>query len=130
MVYYQKTGWGIAKKQTFNGVKYDSKFEANKGKELQLMKDMKEIEDFETHVRIPLEVNGYLICTYEIDFVIYHKDGTVEYLETKGRPSPSWSIKWKLFEALYSEKPDVRLTVEFQGRGRPPKARKIKRGVS
>lgn len=106
--------------------KYDSKFEHGVALKLELLKKSKKIKDFKEQVRIPLEVNGYHICNYYIDFVINHLDGTTEYLECKGFSTEVWKLKWKLFEALYSDKPDVKLTIEFQGKSWKPQKRRIK----
>jgi hypothetical protein len=106
--------------------KNDSKFEAGKAQELELLKKAKQIVDFREQVKIPLVVNGYLICNYYVDFEIEHLDGTIEYLETKGYATEVFKIKWKLFEALYSDKPEVKLTLEFQGKSWKPQRRRIK----
>lgn len=105
---------------------YDSKFEAGYGQELELRKKAKDIKDFDTHVRIPLEVNGYTIANYYIDFVIHHTDETIEYVETKGYATDVWKLKWKLFCALYEDKEDVKITLIMQGKGKAPKMRKSK----
>jgi hypothetical protein len=121
-MYYQKYSYYNAKKCGKN----DSKFEAGKAFDLEMLKKAGEIKDFKEQVKIPLIVNGYEVCTYKIDFVIYHNDGTVEYLETKGYAMDVWKLKWKLFEALFSDLPDVKLTVEYQGKSWKPRMRKIK----
>ena len=105
--------------------KNDSKFEASKAAELALLKRAKEIKDFKEQVKIPLEVNGYHICNYYIDFVITHNDGEIEYLETKGYSTDVWKLKWKIFEALY-DKPGNKLTVEYQGKSWKPQRRRVK----
>lgn len=105
--------------------KNDSKFEAGKAQELELLKHAGEIKDFEEQKNLRLEVNGYWICDYKIDFVIHHNDGTTEYLECKGLALPAWKLKWKLFEALY-DKPGNKLTVEYQGKSWRPQRRRIK----
>ena len=124
MTYYQKTYYTNAKKTEYNGYKYDSKLEAGYAQELDLRKKAGDILDWERQVILNLEVNGYLVCTYKIDFIVYH-EGETEYVECKGYPTPQWRLKWKLFEALYT-KPGNKLTVEMQGKYKPPKARKIK----
>lgn len=103
---------------------YDSKFEAGYGQELELRLKGKAIKYFDTHVRIPLEVNGYTIANYYIDFVVGHNDGTTEYVETKGYATDVWKIKWKLFCAIYEDKEDVTITLIMQGKQKPPKIRK------
>lgn len=105
--------------------KNDSKFEAGKALELELLKKAGEIKDFQEQVKIPLVVNGYVVCNYYIDFMVEHNDGTIEYIETKGWVTETWKLKWKLFEALY-DKPGNVLTVEYQGKGWKPQRRRIK----
>ena len=112
----------------YNTKKYngrDSKFENGKAQELALLKKAGEIKDFQEQVKIPLEVNGFHICNYYIDFVIEHNDGDIEYLETKGYATDTFKLKWKLFEALY-DKPGNRLTIEFQGKSWRPQRRRVK----
>jgi hypothetical protein len=126
-MYFQKNRYFNAKKTGVGDKHYDSKFEANYGFELELQKNAKQIKDFRTHVKIPLDVNGYHICDYYIDFIVDHNDGITEYVETKGLPMPVWKIKWKLFEALYSEKENVKLTVVMQNNYfKIPRAKKLK----
>ena len=92
-MYYVRNGWGIAKKQAVNGIQYDSKFEAKMAEELELRKRAKDIKNFEAHKAMPLICNGYNVGSYKVDFVVYHNDGTIEYIETKGRLSEDW--KWR-----------------------------------
>ena len=105
---------------------FDSKFEAGKAQELELLKKAGEIVDYQKQVKIPLIVNNYIICNYYMDFVVEHNDGTLEYLEMKGFATETWKLKYKLFEALYSEKPNVKLTVEYQGKAWKPQRRRVK----
>lgn len=120
-MYNQKYTYYNVKKQGKN----DSKFEAGKAQELTLLKRAGEIKDFKEQVKLALVVNDFHICNYYIDFVIEHNDGTIEYLETKGYPTDVWKLKWKLFEALY-DKPENKLTVEYQGKSWKPQRRKVK----
>jgi len=116
-----------AKKQTYNNQKYDSKLEVGYAQELDLRLKAKDIKGWEAQKQLDLIVNEYIVCNYRIDFVVYHNDGITEYVEMKGVPTALWSLKWKLFEALYSELPNTKLTVIYQGAGRrKPKPRKIK----
>ena len=124
MTYYSKIGWGQAKKSIYNGQMFDSKFEAKQAWELDMLKKNGEIINWEAHKRLPLVVNGYKVCDYEIDFIIY-REGETEYLETKGYATDVWKLKWKLFEALYTKEGN-KLTVIFQGKQKPPKLRKFK----
>lgn len=124
MTYYQKTYFKNAKKSEYKGSIYDSKFEANYAAELDLLLKAGEIIKWERQVKIPLIVNGYIICNYYIDFVVY-RDGETEYVECKGYPTEVWKLKWKIFESLYT-KPENKLTIIQQGKYKAPKLRKVK----
>lgn len=113
-MYIQKQSWNKAKKRIVNGRVYDSGFEAGYAHELDLRQKAGEIVKWEAQVTIPLIVNGYKIADYRIDFVVYYPDEIVEYVETKGYATPLWRFKWKVFEALYSKKKNVRLLVVKQ----------------
>ena len=106
--------WSHIKKQTFEGYQYQSGFEAGYAAELSMRLKAKEIIKWERQVKIPLIVNGFEVGNYYIDFVVYYPDGTIEYVETKGQASDVWRLKWKILEAMYSEKPNVRLMVVKQ----------------
>jgi len=122
-MFYQKNSYYKTAKQGKN----DSKFEAGKARDLELLKKAGEIKDFKEQETLELIVNGYLVCTYKIDFTVFHNDGMIEYIETKGYATPTWKLKWKLFEALFSDKPNVKLTLEFQGKAWKPQRRRIKK---
>lgn len=100
-----------AKSTIYNGVKYHSKKEAAYAAELDLRQKAGEIERWERQVKISLDVNGFHIANYYIDFIVYYPDGTREYVEVKGFETEVWQLKWKLFEALYHEQQDYRLIV-------------------
>ena len=110
-MYRERRIWSNAKKAKYNNYIYDSNFEADYAAELDLLLKAGEIKKWERQVNIPLEVNGYLICNYKIDFIVYHNDDIIEYVEIKGIAFPVWKLKWKIFEALYGDKPNVKLTV-------------------
>jgi len=100
----------------YNGRVYHSKKEANYAAELDLLKKAGQIADWKPQVRIPLDVNGFHICNYYIDFEVSHNDETTEYVEVKGFQTDVWRMKWKLLEALYDEKVksgEVKLTVVY-----------------
>lgn len=127
MVWTKQHRYFNTKKVDVGGYQYDSKFEAAYAQELKLREKAGDIIGFTPHERIPLEVNGYRVCDYYIDFVVDHTDGTTEYVECKGYSTDVWRLKWKLFCALYEDKPNVKITLVMQGKQRPPKIRKIKK---
>ena len=126
MVWTQRNRYFNTKKVISNGKFYDSKFEAQYGMLLEQKLKNGEISGFDPHLRIPLIVNGYVVADYYIDFCVYHLDETVEYIECKGYPTDVWKLKFRLFCALYEDDPNVKITLEMQGKHNPPKLRKTK----
>jgi len=104
-MWYQKKGnkYG-AKKSEFQGRSYMSKKEAQYAQELEFRKLAKEIKKITPQHRLSLDVNGYHIANYYIDFLIEMKDGSKELHEVKGFATEVWRLKWKLCEALYGDK--------------------------
>jgi len=101
-------------KTEYNGINYASKLEAGYAVELDIVKKAKEIKEWHRQVKISLDLNGYHIANYYVDFSIDHNDGTIEYVECKGMVMEVWRLKWRLMEALYQEKiknGQVKLTV-------------------
>lgn len=101
-----------AKKQEYRGVSYHSKKEAGYAHDLAMRLSAGDIKDWQRQVKISLDVDGYHIANYYIDFVVTHNDDRLEYIEVKGFETPEWRLKWKLFEALYGNKKDVILTIQ------------------
>lgn len=98
----KKSKYG-AKKQTFNGDKYDSTFEAKVAEDLAWQLKSGDLIEVKRQVKIPLYVNGVLIASYYIDFVTTDKHGAKKYIEVKGFETELWKIKWKLCQALRSQ---------------------------
>jgi len=94
---YNKYG---AKKTEYNGVKFDSKKEADYCRDLDYKILLKEVISYEKQVRIRCEVNGKKICDYIIDFIVTYPD-RVEYVDVKGFKTPVFNLKKKLVESLH-----------------------------
>lgn len=92
-----------AKKQNYNGMKFDSKGEAGYCEQLDWRIKAGEIISYERQVKIPLKVNGVLICNYIADFIVTGRHGEKELHEYKGLRLPLFDLKWKLLQALQSE---------------------------
>lgn len=103
MTYRQQWSKYGAKKTVVDGIQYHSKKEAGYGEELRLRLMGKDIKAWWRQIRLPLDVNGYHITNYFIDFVIEHTNGDIEFVEIKGYETAEWRIKWKLFEAIMSD---------------------------
>lgn len=92
-----------AKSQEYDGHKYDSKGEAAYAQELDWRIKAGELKGYERQVKIPLKVNGVLICNYYADFVVTTKHDSLEIHEYKGMVLPLFHLKWKLLQALKDE---------------------------
>lgn len=97
-----------------DGIKFDSKKEAEYYCQLKLLKQAGEIRDIGLQQKYTLqpgfEKNGvkYQPITYIADFVITNNDGTTEVVDIKGVETQVFKIKKKLFEYMY---PDLNLKV-------------------
>lgn len=92
-----------AKKQAYNGVKYDSTLEAKVAEDLDWQLKSGDLIEVKRQVKIPLMVGKVLICNYYCDFRTVDKYGHVEFVEAKGMELPLWLVKKKLFLALLPE---------------------------
>lgn len=92
-----------AKKSQYKGMSFDSKGEAGYCEQLDWRIKAGEIQGYERQVKIPLKVNGVLICNYIADFVVTGKHGEKEVHEYKGLRLPLFDLKWKLLQALQEE---------------------------
>lgn len=95
-----------SKKTEYRGHVYDSKKEADYAATLDLEVKAGEVESWEHHVKFRLVVNGFLICVYELDFIVRRRNGVVEYVDVKPDgvgETPEFRLKWKLLQALYGQ---------------------------
>ena len=99
-------------KQEYNGRRYDSKLEAARAQELDLLKKAGEIVEIIPQYKIELRANGHLICNYYVDFYIEYKDGSIVLEEIKGYETDVFRFKRRLLEALYlPEHPEMEYIV-------------------
>lgn len=92
-----------AKKQSFGGVMYDSKFEASFAEKLEWRRRAGEIVDIKRQHKIDLRVNDKHWRDYFIDFRIELADGRIQYIEVKGFPTKEWKQKWDLLAIVKDE---------------------------
>lgn len=83
---------------------HDSALEANTCNRLYAL-TKKEIKGYKIQQSFPLFVKNKLVCTHIVDFWILNHNGTIEVWEAKGFKTKSWTIKKKLFQALFPEIP-------------------------
>lgn len=89
-----------AKKQSYNGNKYDSTFEAKVAEELDWRLKAGELIEVRRQVKCTLNVRTVFITNYYVDFRTVDKHGQVNYIEVKGFETAEWKLKKRLFIAL------------------------------
>ena len=94
----------FAKKTWVGQVRFDSKLEARRNGELELLQRAGAISGLRRQVTFSLVVNGIAICKMVADHTFFEgKVYVVEEVKTPPTKTPSYRIKRKLFEALYPE---------------------------
>lgn len=112
-----------AKRTTFNGRQFDSKYEAGVARELEIRKAAGDIKDYETQFKI--EAWAHLSdgtpafkVSHKVDFRIHHNDGSYELLEAKGAETADYKTRRKFLEYLWlPDHKDHTYTVVKQSRG-------------
>jgi len=101
--FYHKNKFG-AKKTEFMGMKFDSKWEAERYGQLWKMQENKEIRDLERQVRFNIVIGEHKICAYIADYTYYkpNKDGVDEFIveDAKGVETDVFRLKKKLMLAV------------------------------
>ncbi len=101
--FYQKNKFG-AKKTEFMGMKFDSKWEAERYGQLWKMQENNEIKDLDRQVRFNIVIDGQKICAYIADYTYYkpNKDGVDEFIveDAKGVETDVFRLKKKLMLAV------------------------------
>ncbi len=85
-----------------DGIRFDSKKEAQRYVELKMLERVKEIRNLQMQPRFPLCVNGEKVCEYRADFQYVDSGGktVVEDVKSAGTKTPQYRIKIKLLRAL------------------------------
>jgi len=101
-----------AKKTEFMGMKFDSKWEAERYGQLHKKFEAGEIEDLERQVRFNIVVNGHKICAYVADYTYFERDENDErhfvVEDAKGVETPEFKLKKKLM--LAANDIDIRIS--------------------
>jgi hypothetical protein len=85
-----------------DGIRFASKAEAKRYRDLKLLQHAGEIEDLQLQPRWPCVVNDIKVCTYVADFKYWCTLQGCEIIEdVKGMPTPVYKLKKKLVEALH-----------------------------
>lgn len=83
-----------------DSIRFDSKREAARYRELVLLESVGRISDLHIHPRFRLEVNGSLICYYVADFQYRDDSGHVVIEDVKGVRTPAYRLKRALMLAV------------------------------
>ena len=86
----------------YNGIRYQSKKEAKRAQELDLLKKAKKVKTIVRQPKFEIEINGQHICNYKADFKIIYSDDRIEYEDVKGIKTEIYKLKKKLVEVLYN----------------------------
>lgn len=89
-------------KTEIDGIKFDSKKEANYYKKLCLLKQSGEVTDFQMQVKYYFELNGVKLGFYKADFVVEWKSGKKQVVDVKGMKTPIYNLKAKMMKAFHS----------------------------
>jgi len=92
-----------AKSVKLDGMNFHSTSEGDYYLQLKLQKQQGLISDFECQVKESLESYGKHIFNYYVDFLVYHTNGTKEYIEHKGISTDLWRAKWSMLLAKYDK---------------------------
>ena len=86
-----------AKPTLVDGIRFDSKKEANRYRELKLLKQAGEVVMM--LLQVPFRLPGNTV--YRVDFQIFWANGTVTFEDTKGRETENFKLKKRQVEELY-----------------------------
>jgi len=103
------------KKTIIDNKKFDSESEGKLYWDLKMQERQGLIKGFEDQVKESLEAYGKPICNYYVDFLVFHNDGTREFIEHKssGTVTPAWRIKYKMLEAKYADDKNTKVTTNW-----------------
>ena len=89
-----------AKRQIIDGISFASQREAARYMQLKLLQKAGKIHYLTLQPKLPLRVNGDLVCNYIADFSYHEDGGGVVYEDSKGYRTPVYRLKRKLLLAL------------------------------
>ena len=94
-----------AKRTEYNGVTYDSKKEAHRAFELDMLLRAGEVVKVERQPRFDIYIHEKFIAFYKADFKVFYPRGYFEIEDVKGYKKGSayamFRIKKKLVDAIY-----------------------------
>jgi hypothetical protein len=95
----------FAKKTIFMGIKFDSKWEAERYGQLKAMEKAGVVTQFERQVKYELSINDMKICDYVADFryLLEEENGLSRLVveDAKGVQTPEFKLKKKMMKAIH-----------------------------
>lgn len=99
-------------KSEIDGYKFDSKKESEFYGSLKIKKQAGLIKGFKMQVPYEIIINNIRIANYFLDFLVENNDGTIEYIDIKGKDKKTnkfiktgvFALKKRLVEAIYGIK--------------------------
>jgi hypothetical protein len=116
MVWKRRNKYG-ARKTMVDGHKFDSQAEARHYIMLKQEQKDGKIASFELQPTIELQpkfkYKGEAVraIKYKADFLVYHHDGTQEYIDVKGMRTQVFNMKWKMLKYKLQDEPNIKLTI-------------------
>lgn len=93
-----------------DNIRWPSQLQGGHYVELKLLLKGDIIRDLDWEVDFPLHVNGKLITTYRADFTFFHIGRNRKViLESKGKETELFNLKWKLAKVEYGQDYDFEL---------------------
>ena len=97
------------RKMEVDGINFDSEKEAQRYSVYKLLKKKGDIKNFSCQVKFPITMNGIHIANYFLDFQVEYADGTIDYVDVKGKDTATqkwittdvFQLKKKLVQAQY-----------------------------
>lgn len=84
---------------TINGKRFDSKLEGNYYLELLRLMKLGDVVYF--HRQVPIDLSMKSKDVYRLDFMVFKSDGTIQYIDTKGKETKVFKLKKSLIESQY-----------------------------
>jgi hypothetical protein len=96
----------FAKKTIAMGLKFDSRWEAERWGQLKSMERAGVVNNLQRQIKFPLMINEQKICDYIADFEydLTEENGTVKHIveDAKGVQTPEFKLKKKMMKAIHN----------------------------
>jgi uncharacterized Zn finger protein (UPF0148 family) len=102
----KRNKFGAVKTIAQDGLKRDSKFEANVADDLLLRKKAGDIKDYDSQYKVEMwiyredGVKAFMV-SHKVDFRIHHNDNSFELYEAKGIETADYKFRRKLLENVW-----------------------------